>query len=279
MLGNMQRRPTIVVVNGERDWQEVFPDAEVRPCRLQTAQWHAQDNVLWLLDEQGRTRVDGVLWRVGAIRPSPLHRAVLDMIRLTGTPCVNPAATLQRGFDRLSMLAEMRRIGVPLLPQEIVLGGDMLERVSPVWPAVLKVGNYHAGYGKARVDSVEAWADLRDVAFTANDYVTLEPFVEYVRDVRCLAVGERIWCMERRSETWKANRETSEAQLVTPPPELEGYTRAAMGHLEADILGLDFLEDRTGRYFLLETNDVPGLTGFPDSARTRLAQRLVEQIE
>ena len=116
------------------------------------------------------------------------------------------------------------------------------------------------------------------MAYTAADYVTLEPYIDYVRDIRCLAVGEDVWCMERRSGSWKANRDTEEAVIVSPPAELLGYTRAAMRHLGADILGLDFLEDRSGRYFLLETNDIPGLTGFPDSVRDRLAARLMEQV-
>ncbi len=274
----MTARPTVVIVNGERDWADHFPDASVRRCRLQTAQWQVSGDALYLLDEQGRTRVDGVLWRVGAIRPEPRHRVVLDLIRLTGTPCVNPAATLQRGFDRLSMRAEMQAIGMPMLPQEIVLGGALLDHTEPATPAVLKVGNYHAGYGKALVRTPENWADLRDLAWTADDYVTLEPFVDYVRDLRCLAVGDEIWGMARRSGSWKANRDTQEYALTDLPAELTGYTRAAMAHLGADILGLDFLEDRAGRFYLLETNDVPGLSGFPAAIRPLLARRLVAQI-
>ena len=57
----MTARPTVVIVNGERDWADHFPHAEVRRCRLQTAQWQVTGDTLYLLDEQGRTRVDGVL--------------------------------------------------------------------------------------------------------------------------------------------------------------------------------------------------------------------------
>lgn len=42
-------------------------------------------------------------------------------IRLTGTPCVNPAATLQRGFGCLSMLAAMQAAELPLMPQSVGL--------------------------------------------------------------------------------------------------------------------------------------------------------------
>ncbi|WP_084045180.1 hypothetical protein [Deinococcus hopiensis] len=67
-----------MIVDGARDQADHFPDAEVKRCRLQTAQWQMAAQQLFLLHEQGRTRVDGILWRVGAIRPDPRHRVVLD---------------------------------------------------------------------------------------------------------------------------------------------------------------------------------------------------------
>ena len=270
--------PNIIIVNGERDWASWFPDARVRFCRLEQSQWVLQGGRLSVLAEGELTRIDGVLWRVGAIRPDPLHRAVLDLIRLAGIPCVNPARTLQLGFDRLSMQAEMKAIGIPQLEQTVVIGQRLLDRTTPSFPAVIKIGNYHAGYGKAHVDTLNGWADLRDIAFTAHNYVSLEPYIEYQRDIRCLAVGDEIWAMERRSSTWKANRDTDEATLISAPPELVEYTKRAMDHLGADILGLDFLETEQGEFYLLENNDVPGLTGFPDFVRRLLAELLMTQV-
>lgn len=69
--------------------------------------------------------------------------------------------------------------------------------------------------------------------------------------------SEDIWCIERRSGSWKANRDTEEAVVVTLPAELLDYTHRAMTHLRADI---------------------PGLIGFPESVRDRLAARLMAQL-
>src|SRR5690242_8549984 len=99
---------TLIVVNGEQHWQEQFPGIQVHFRRLQTSRWLYYDHKLWVVDGSGTLRVDGVLWRVGAIRPHPNHRAVLELIRLAKVPCMNPAAVLLRGFDRLAMLNEMR---------------------------------------------------------------------------------------------------------------------------------------------------------------------------
>jgi ribosomal protein S6--L-glutamate ligase len=180
---------TLIVVNGEQYWQEHFPGYQVQYRRLQTSRWLYHDDTLWVLDQSGMTRVDGILWRVGAIRPHPNHRAVLELIRLAQVPCMNPAWTLLRGFDRLSMLNEMRAAGLPVIPFSATVGEQVLEKFEPEFPTVVKIGNYHAGYGKAKIADTQQWEDLKDLSFISEDYITVEPFIDYVADIRCLAIG------------------------------------------------------------------------------------------
>jgi ribosomal protein S6--L-glutamate ligase len=131
---------------------------------------------------------------------------------------------------------------------------------------------------KAKVDTADAWQEFADLIFAADDYVTAEPFIDYKRDIRCLAVGDEMWAMAREGTTWKANVETRRHRLVDPPEQLAAWTRKAMQHLGADALGLDFLETHDGSWVLLESNDAPGLTGFPDRARAALADILLRRI-
>src|SRR5690349_24972002 len=98
---------TLLVVNGEPYWQEYFPGVQVHQRRIQTSRWLYHGDHLWLIDQGETLRVDAVLWRVGAVRPHPDHRAALELIRLAKIPCLNPASVLLRGFDRLSMPNEM----------------------------------------------------------------------------------------------------------------------------------------------------------------------------
>ena len=85
--------------------------------------------------------------------------------------------------------------------------------------------------------------------------------------------------MARRGTYWKANTQTVGHEIIAVPDELREHTVQAMHHLDADILGLDFLEMPDGRYVLLESNDVPGLSGFPADVRVALARRLREKLE
>jgi ribosomal protein S6--L-glutamate ligase len=78
--------------------------------------------------------------------------------------------------------------------------------------------------------------------------------------------------------TWKANVETRKHRLIEPPEQLAAWTRRAMEHLQADALGLDFLERADGSWVLLECNDTPGLSGFPERAKAALADCLLRRM-
>lgn len=270
---------TLIVVNGENDWQGYLPGIEVQQIHLQESKWLYHDGKLWVFHPAGVTRVDAILWRVGAIRPHHNHRTVLELIRLAQVPCVNPVQVLLRGFDRLSMLNELREAGLPLLPYSVALGERTLDLFQPALPAVLKVGNYHGGLGKARIEDNNQWADAKDLLFVTDDYITIEPYIDYLQDIRCLAVGEQMWAMARQGASWKANAQTISYQIIDAPPILQEHTQRAMAHFKADVLGLDFLQTRDENYHLLESNDTPGLSGFPDEVRKALARQVREKME
>jgi ribosomal protein S6--L-glutamate ligase len=269
----------IIVVNGETDWQEYFPGYHIHSRRIQNSSWLYHQNSLWVFDTSGSLRVDAVLWRVGAIKPQPEHRYALELIRMAGIPCLNSAAILLKGYDRLSMLNELREAGLPVQTFSVALGERMLDLLHPNFPAVLKVGNFHGGFGKIRVANEVQWADARDMAFVTSEYATLESYIDYTRDIRCLAVGDQVWAMARRGVTWKANTQTQEYQMILAPPQLEAWTRQARNHLQADVLALDFLEKTDGSYVLLESNDIPGFSGFPTNVREAVAAQFYKKLE
>lgn len=261
----------LVVVGGERYWHDLFPAWHVIYCRLQTTRWVIRDGRLLIANDQELTPVDAVLWRVGVIRPEPWHRAVLDLIRLAGVPCINSADSLLRGFDKLSMMVEMAKAGLPNISATIAAGPQSARLVNPAFPCVLKVGSHHGGLGKARVSTPDQWQDLIDVISLLDDYAVVEPFIDYTADVRCLAVGDRIWCMRRDGTDWKVNRGTATPHLIDPPQALATWARQAAYHLGSSVVGLDFLQTSEGSWHLLECNDIPGLSGFPDVVREAVA--------
>lgn len=269
---------TILIVNGRIDWRPYFIGHTVIQTYLSRSQWLWVDGQLWIKDAQGTHRPDVVLWRLGAVEPSPMHRACLEMLRIANVPCVNAPDTLLRGYDRLSMLFEMRQAGLPLIDFDCATGSQSLAQIAPRGPAVIKVGNQHGGDGKARTLRTEHFQEMTAVIPLTHDYATVEPFIDYQRDVRCLAVGDQIWAMTRRSDTWRANVQTTDYALIDPPEALVHWTRTAMKHLNADVLGLDYLERPSGDWVLLESNDIPGVLGFPDAVKVAMARCLIEKL-
>jgi ribosomal protein S6--L-glutamate ligase len=270
---------TVLVVSGETYWPTYFAGgAEVVHRRLQDVAWVLRDGAVRVFDREGSIRPDGILWRLGAIRLRPQHRAVVDMLRLAGAACVNRADVIARCFDRLSSAAEMHAAGLPIVESFVAIGDGVAKAIVRPSPFVVKVGNHHGGLAKTRVEREQDWPELVDLLFAADDYVTSEPYIQYERDVRCLAIGDNIWSMSREGRSWRANVDTKAYALIETPPELARWTGKAMAHLGADILGLDFLETSEG-WVLLECNDTPGLSGFPEEARVAIATLLLRRMD
>ncbi len=267
----------IIVVNGEPDWDRHFPGHDVVRHRIQDATWVLREGRLFALDRHQAGPVDAVLWRVGAIRPDDKQRVALEMIRLAGVPCVNAPEVLLRNFDRLGMLASLRRAGLPMPPSSVVSDTEALDRLQCVYPRVLKVGGLHGGYGKAKVDKDEDWGQIRDLVYASATYATVEPYVSHTRDVRCLLIGDDVYAMERRGAGWRANVDTVRYRLVDVPPALEAMTRTLALHLGASLIAVDAL-DTDGGWVVMESNETPGLAGFPECAAAGVANLLLAQL-
>lgn len=262
---------TVLVINGEAYWQDFLPDCKVERKQIQSTEWLLKDGRLHAIDAAGACIPDRILWRVGAIRPDAKHRAALEIIRLSGVPCVNSAEVLLKGYDRLSMLAQLKCCGLPIIPFNVVTSATLLRHARLEFPFVVKAGNYHGGFGKVLVDNEEKWQDIRDLLFISEDYITVEPFINYARDLRYLAIGEHVWAMARKGRYWKANVQTSAYEMIEPEATLIVETMRLKKHLGADIIAIDILEEQSGRLHVVEYNDIPGLSGFPDETRIALA--------
>lgn len=263
---------TLLVINGESYWQDFLPEFHVVQKKVQSTEWLLRDGRLFAADQDGVCSPDRILWRVGAIRPEPRHRTALEMIRISGVHCVNAAHTLLQGYDRLSMLQTLRHCGLPTIPFNVVTTSTLLKQAELPFPFVVKAGNLHGGFGKVLVDSPEQWQDIRDLLFVTEDYITVEPFIDYARDIRYLAIGASVWAMARKGRFWKANVETTDYALIAPEPALAAQLKHLHNYLGADILAIDILEENNGQLHVVEYNDIPGLTGFPDAAQTALAE-------
>lgn len=265
---------TILVINGENYWQEYLPQYNVVQKKIQSTEWILKEGSLYAIDANGVCMPDKILWRVGAIRPSTKHKNALDIINLSGIHCVNSAKVLTLGFDRLTMLQVMKECKLPIIPFNVATTSIQLKNIQIPFPFVVKAGNYHGGFGKVLVENEEKWQDIKDLLFISEDYITIEPYIKYVRDIRYLVIGDKIWAMARKGKFWKANINTTDFVLIETEDVLVQQTKLLQDHLKADIIAIDILEDKEGQRFFVEYNDIPGLSGFPDEVKCELAKCL-----
>jgi ribosomal protein S6--L-glutamate ligase len=78
--------------------------------------------------------------------------------------------------------------------------------------------------------------------------------------------------MARRGKFWKANVETTDFALIDTEETLVEQTRLLQRYLKADILAIDILEEKNGKRWFVEYNDIPGFSGFPDTVREEVAR-------
>lgn len=268
---------TLLVVNGEKYWQDLLPEFNVVQKRIQDTNWVLRDDKLYVVDQDSVEEPDVILWRVGAIKPSAIQQTALNLIKLAQIPCVNTAETLLQGYDRLSMLAALKACQLPVIPFNVVTKSVQLKNIQLPFPFVVKAGNYHGGYGKVLVQDEEKWQDIKDILFISNEYITIEPFINYKKDIRYIAIGDRVWAMSRKGKFWKANVETKAFKIITPLEEQINQIKKLQAYLKADIVAIDILEEADGTQYIVEYNDIPGLSGFEDTLKYALADIVKEK--
>jgi hypothetical protein len=163
-------------------------------------------------------KIDGILWRGQFDEEVSRQLAVLHLIAASNATCINSAASMLEKGGRISSLFALRRSGLPTVTSTIFCGSNGLSYFyKPTFPCVLKVGSWHMGYGKAKATDQASWLDAVDMAHIAKDFVAVEPFIDYVRDIRVLVMGNELAGLERVPSQWKANVCPAECRNIRHP--------------------------------------------------------------
>ena len=188
-----------------------------------------------------------------------------------------PDVTLHYGSN-LSMYNALCKANMPVLKKTTVSYGiSSLAFCEPSFPVVLKIGNYHMGYGKALVRNSENWQDFIDMAVLFNEPVSLEPYVAYKTDIRCQYITGNVTCIERKPDHWKANVNPAEVKPFTPPERIIEETTRFADSINADILGLDWIQSINDDWVVLEGNISPGLND-PQKDRDKINHMIIQRL-
>lgn len=253
-----------ILVIGETDWPPLDGICCLSLDQLdRTGLMLSQNGELRCHEKDGTWHTfDLVLWRAQGGRDTTLQHTALSLVAASSATCVNSAESLLLFGTRFLNNGALRKAGLPIIESSQILGANALSYFyTPQFPAVLKLGDWHMGYGKCKIRNLESWNDAVDMAAITQDIASIEPFINYTRDLRILLVGNDIFAVERvpSSHQWKANVCPEQVKTVEVPLMLEQMTRKAASILGMSILGADWIEDEQGKWILLEVNPAPGL--------------------
>lgn len=254
-----------VLIIGESNWPNVFSDlnifSEKEPAKVDLT--CLENGELLYLKDFKWLKIDVVIWRNQFYSDFIAEHKLLDLISLSNVECINPPNTFIVYGHNAAMYRVMSDLKLPVVSRRFFYG-----KYAPYWinrdedsVQVLKVGDYHSGYGKSIIRTRESFQDSIDMAVLLHDIVSLEPHIAYVRDVRCLLIGDRCRIYEKVPSIWKANvcpKSVNEIPISSVSEVIVSGTKLLASRIGAQVLGTDWILDDEGNWYILEGNLAPG---------------------
>jgi ribosomal protein S6--L-glutamate ligase len=216
---------------------------------------------------------DVTLTRIGAASP-PGAQDLVRHLEAHGGRCVNTAVSLWRSSDKLGMLAELTRAGLPVPPTVVLpaVEDDARQRLvravaglgPPPWVAKIPRGNQ--GRGVVIVESFAALRGIADWFLAVAQPLVLQAFVHSAPpgDCRLVVVGGRVLAAMRRygeDGELRANVHLGgRVERLDPSPAMTTLAVRAAEAFGLEIAGVDLMEGADGM-LVLEVNSSPGVIG------------------
>lgn len=231
--------------------------------------------------------LDAVLVR--SMPPASLEQVVFRMdvlarVEANGTPVINPPKALEAAIDKYLSLAKLQSAGLRVpetwcgqSPDEALeayaaLGGDVV--VKPLFGG--------EGRGITRINDAPLAQRAFKMLHQLGAVIYLQRFIDHGGcDLRMLVIGSQILAMRRRhSSDWRTNISLgASAEPFEADDELLSMARAAVQAIGAPLAGVDIVEDRDGRRYVLEINAVPGWRALRRALDVDVAALVLQFVE
>ncbi|WP_448187990.1 RimK family alpha-L-glutamate ligase [Azospirillum sp. sgz301742] len=222
----------------------------------------------------------------GSFEQVTLCLSVLHALRELGVPVCNDARAVERCVDKSMTSFLLARAGLPTPPTLATQSANAARLELASRPdQVLKPLFGAQGRGLVRLSGPEALPEAEAVA----GVYYLQPFIpprtaDGWQDRRVFVVGDRaVAAMNRHGRTWITNVHQGASCEPAPaddePADLAVRAAAVVG---AAYAGVDLIQDREGRWLVLEVNSMPAWQGLqrvaPVDIADVLARDFVERV-
>jgi RimK family alpha-L-glutamate ligase len=230
---------------------------------------------------------DAVLARIipsGTLEQIIYRVDALHWLEERGIAVVNSPRAIERAVDKFYTSALIHEAGLPT-PETVVC-----ERADVAMAAVRELGDVvikpifgSMGHGLVRVDDPDvAFRVVKALETTRTVFYVQRAIDHHGRDYRLFVVGGRVLGgIERRAADgdWRSNvaRGATAVPFDAPAEWQEMAVRAAAA-IGADYAGVDLLQDRERRLYVLEVNGIPGWEGLQQATGLDVAGALIDYV-
>lgn len=231
------------------------------------------------INNEGWVRIDGIIWRFLSQVKIKDEVQLLNLIKYSEIPCVNDAAAFLSFSNRLSVAKLLNDNQIKINPYHVYYGQMSKLLIEPAkFPAVFKTGDFHCGFGKVKLRNTEILADINDYSALLDDYITIEDYIDYKKDIRCLIIDNEALYVEKKSSNWKANVNPFSVEIVPTVHQINELSFKIKDLLGVNIVGIDWLQKSDGEWIVLETNLVPDLFCVSNDIEISNKRKVLESI-
>jgi len=219
----------------------------------------------------------------GSFETVTLYLGVLHALRKLGVTVWNDARAIERCVDKSTATFLLQRAGVPT-PRTFARA-DRAE-AEAIASSLLAEGRKLVqkplfgaqGKGLRLISSVADLAPPEEVNGVYYLQEFIPPAQRHHQDWRLLVCrGRVIAAMIRHGSSWITNlKQGARAKAAIANQELADLALKAAACVGADYAGVDIIQDRDGRFLVLEVNSMPAWNGLQLVSRVRISDQLVE---
>lgn len=214
----------------------------------------------------------------GSFEQVTLRLGVLHALRDLGVPVYNDARAIERCVDKSMASFLLARAGLPTPPALAAQEAEPARRILDHAPdQVLKPLFGAQGRGLLRLDGPDALPDAEQVAGVYYLQPFIPPRTEGAwRDRRVFVAGGRaVAAMTRHGRSWVTNvHQGAACQAAPADDEAAALAVRAARTVGAGYAGVDLIQDRAGRWLVLEINSMPAWQGLQRVSAVDIADAL-----
>lgn len=238
------------------------------------------------IDLQGLERLDAdlVIFR-GIFKSIKPIAAIIDSLRNRGVKVFdNNLAQHKYSIDKVSDILKLALAGIPIPRTFYSHDFSQYEELSQKigFPLVIKTARAGKGYSVFKITSKDDLSSfierLKIEGKEAKSYL-MQEFIDYQHDLRCLVIGNNVFCMERipKKGEFRANFSLGgSVKLFDISSDDKDLAIGALKTVDMSVGGVDILIGKDGSRYILEVNHTAGFVGMEKATSKNIGKIWLE---